>query len=326
MMARIAVVGMLAIAVASTAEAAAPLKRSASIPLPDVEGRIDHLALDVQGGRLFVAAVGNDTVEIVDLATGTRTGRIEHQHDPHAVVFIPELNRLAVTNGESGTCDLYDAASLVLVHSIGSMRDADALRYDPATQRLYVGYGNGAIAVISAADGSRLQEMQVGGHPEGFVLDPDSAKLFVDVPGARQILVLDREQRAVASEWWLKTAQENFPMALDAPHRRLWIGFREPPRLLAFDADTGSVSEAFDTVPVADDVFVDAARRRVYVSGDGGLQILQQTSEGGYAIISRIVTAPGARTSLYVPELNRLFLAVPHRGEQPAEIRVYDAQ
>jgi hypothetical protein len=295
-----------------------------TIPLPDVEGRIDHLAVDLQGQRLFVAALGNNTLEVLDLTAGTRLHTITGLHEPQGVVFLPESNTLVVTNGHTGTCELFDGTTFQHRSTITLASDADNIRYDVATHTLYVGYGAGALGLIDATRAQRRGDIPLQGHPEAFQLEQAGPRIFVNVPSAHHIAVVDRAARAVITTWPLQDAAANFPMALDETHHRLFVGVRTPPLLLVLDTASGKEMARVPTVGDVDDLFYDAPHRRLYIAGGAGLlSMVAQEDADHYTPVATIPTASGARTALWVPELRRLYLAVPHRGTQGAEIRVY---
>jgi DNA-binding beta-propeller fold protein YncE len=309
------------------AEESPSLRMVQTIPLPNVEGRIDHLAVDLKGQRLFIAALGNNTVEVVDLRAGKRTQSISGLHEPQGVSFIPEFNKLFVANGKNGACDVFDGSSLKRIKSIKLSDDADNIRYDAANQRVYVGYGSGALGIMDVTTGERIGEIKLKGHPESFQLEKSGPRIFVNIPTARQVAVVDREKRAVIAVWPTDDATANYPMALDETHHRLFVGFRKPAKLAVFDTESGKNVANLDSVGDADDIFYDSSRRRVYVSGgEGSIGIFQQKDADHYESLPKIPTAAGARTASFVPELNRLYLAVPHRSVQRAEVRVYETQ
>jgi len=295
-----------------------------TIPLPHVEGRIDHLAVDLQNQRLFVAALGNNTLEVLDLKAGTHLHTITGLHEPQGVVFLPESNTIVVTNGQTGTCDLFDGTSFQHRNAVTLASDADNIRYDVATHTLYVGYGAGALGLIDATRVQHLGDIPLKGHPEAFQLEQAGPRLFVNVPSAHHIAVVDRDKRTAITTWPLQGAEANFPMALDESQHRLFVGVRTPPMLLVIDTESGKEMARMQSVGDADDLFYDATHQRIYVAGGAGLlSIVAQEDADHYTSVATIPTASGARTALFVPELGRLYLAVPHRGTQGAEIRVY---
>jgi len=298
-----------------------------TIPLPNVEGRIDHLAIDLHGQRLFIAALGNNTVEVVDLQTGARVRTLTGFHEPQSVLFLPEHNTLMVTNGADGTCQILDGSSFAVRQTIKLSDDADNVRYAARQQRVYIGYGNGGLAAIDPAEDKQLGAIKLTAHPEAFVIEAAGSRIFINVPVAKQIVVADQNQQAVIATWPLQEAAANFPMALDEVHHRLFVGTRAPARLLVLDTESGHTLASLESVGDADEVFYDAPRQRIYVSGgEGFLQIFEQVTPDTYQSLIKLPTAAGARTSLFVPELHRVFLAVPHQGDQHAELRVYDME
>jgi DNA-binding beta-propeller fold protein YncE len=308
-----------------TSHAAEPVRLVQTIPLPGVEGRIDHFALDAKGGRLFVAALGNNTVEVVDLAAGKVVGRLKDLQAPQGIALAPDFNRLAVANDTDGSVRLFDAATFKPVHVIDLKDDADNVRYDAEARRFWVGYGNGGLAAIDPESGKVLADVKLDAHPESFQLESKGKRIFVNVPGARRIAVVDRDKGTVIAKWPLNEAQANFPMALDEANRRLFIGCRRPARLLVLDVDSGKSVASVDIVGDTDDLFYDAANKRIYVTGgEGRITIVAQAGADSYSVAGQISTAAGARTSYFVPSTGRLYVAVPHRNSQPAEIRVFE--
>jgi DNA-binding beta-propeller fold protein YncE len=307
------------------AEESPPLRLMQTIALPNVEGRIDHMAVDVKGQRLFIAALGNDTVEVLDLRSGKDIRSIRVFHEPQGVGFIHDFNKIFVANGKSGACDILDSSSFKRVKSVKFSDDADNVRYDAAAHRVYVGYGSGGLGIIDAETGDQLGVIKLEGHPESFQLEKSGRRIFVNIPEAQKIAVVDREKGAVTSAWPTSGARDNFPMALDETRHRLFVGFRKPAKLFIFDTESGKIVANLDSPGDADDIFYDEARGQIYISGgDGFVSVVQQQDADHYKTVAKISTAPGARTSFWVPELNRLYVAVPHRGAQRAEVRVYE--
>jgi DNA-binding beta-propeller fold protein YncE len=302
-----------------------PLSLVRTIDLPRVEGRIDHLAIDTAAQRLFVAALGNNTVEVVDVRANTVVKSVPGFHEPQGIQVVPDVKSVAVANGQSGSVQWLDTTDYHVTRTTPLGDDADNVRYDGAAKRVYVGYGSGAIAAIGAADGKLLGEAKLAGHPESFQLERSGSRLFVNVPTADQIAVVDRHAMKVVATWPVVNARSNFPMALDEANHRIFIGCRRPAKVLLYDTTTGKEVSSFASVGDTDDLFYDGARKRLYVSGgEGFIDVFQQEAGHRFSRMAHVATAAGARTSLFVPEQNRLYLAVPHRGAQKAEIRVYE--
>ena len=305
----------------------APLNLLGTIDLPRVEGRIDHLAFDAGTQRLFVAALGNNTVEVLDLKSGTHLKSLIGFREPQGIAVVPDAKLVAVANGQGDGVQTFDASDFHPVKSIRLGDDADNVRYEAATKRLFVGFGGGALAAVSPADGKVLGEAKLAGHPESFQLERSSARAFVNIPTSDQIAVVDRNALKVIATWPVTTAKANFPMAPDEANHRMFIGCRRPAKVLVYDTTAGKEVASFDIVGDTDDLFYDATRKRLYVSGgEGYLDVFQQQDGNRFARLAHVATAAGARTSLFVPDQNRLYLAVPHRGSQKAEIRIYEAR
>ncbi|PYS85264.1 MAG: hypothetical protein DMF67_01830 [Acidobacteria bacterium] len=291
------------------------------IPLPQVRGRIDHMAVDLKGQRLFVAALGNNTLEVIDLRKGERMASLSGFAEPQGLIYIPDSGRVVVANGGDGTVTFLDGDSLKPSKTVRLGGDADNVRYDPARGRVYVGYGEGALAVLSAA-GERIGDVPVGGHPESFQLD--GGKIYVNVPSRREVAVVDADKLKVTETWPVNDSSANFPMALDAARHRLFVATRRPQRLLVYDTVTGKLISNVEAGGDSDDIFYDVGRGRIYASfGEGSVFIYEQVDADHYRLAEKVPTAAGARTALFSPELGRLFVAAPSRGNHAAEVVVY---
>lgn len=304
-------------------QAVKPLRLEKAIDMPDVEGRIDHLSIDVKGERLFVAALGNNTLEVIDLKAGKRAKTIGQLNEPQGIRYVPETDRLYVANGGDGSVRIFDAGSCAPLKTLEFGDDADNLRYDPARKRIYVGYGSGALGEIDS-EGNKVSDTRLDAHPESFQLENDGPRIYVNLPKSRKVVVVDREKHAVKATWRTGMAFSNYPMALDERDHRLFVVTRLPARLLVFDTNTGTIIQRIPAVGDCDDVFYDSKRKRIYASGgDGAISVFEQKDPDHYAELARIATVKGARTSYFSPELDRLFLAVRHEGSQPAAIQVF---
>ncbi len=302
--------------------AVASLTLERTIPLPGVEGRIDHFSVDVPGARLFVAALGNNTVEVVDLKQGRVVRSLTGFAEPQGVVFLPEINRLYVAGGGDGTLRILDGTSFETIKSVSVGDDADNLRSDPSGTQVYVGYGSGALGVLDAATGEVVARLPLDAHPESFQLEQAGPRIFVNMPGAHAVVVVDRKQKRVVANWSTGLAAGNFPMALDETHHRLFVACRLPARLLVFDTGSGREVARLDLHGDCDDLFCDTARRRLYAScGEGFIDVFEQTATDQYNRVESVRTEAKARTCYFTGDF--LYLAVPRCGNQSAEIRCY---
>jgi DNA-binding beta-propeller fold protein YncE len=307
---------------AEPADAAPELQQT--IPLPGVEGRIDHLDLDAAGERLFVCALGNNSVEVLDLAKGVRIHSIGSLGAPQGLAYVAELNRLFIANDKGGLCQFYDAKSWQLLSAVNFEDDADNVRYDAATKQIYVGFGDGGIGVINAGDGKRVSAIKLAAHPEAFVLEKQGHRIFVNVPNAGQVAVIDRDKGEAIATWKLDGASANFPIAIDEVGHRLFVGCRHPAKLVVLNTDSGTTIATLDISGDTDEVFYDSKQHRLYaICGEGYIDVVEQENADHYKRTAKIPTAAGARTGFFNSERDDLFVAVPHRGTQAAEIRRY---
>jgi DNA-binding beta-propeller fold protein YncE len=324
---RVLIAAAVALVGTQSPSAEEPLTLVRSIDLPNVEGRIDHLAFDAAGQRLFVAALGNNTVEVLDLRAGMHVKSVSGFREPQGIAVLPDAKRVAVANGQGEGLQLLNAGDFRLGPMIRLGDDSDNVRYDASAKRLYVGFGGGALASINPTDTKVLANAKLAGHPESFQLERSGSHIFVNVPNAGHIAVVDRSAMKIIATWPVTGAKSNFPMSLDEAEHRLFVGCRQPAKVLVYDTTSGKEVGSFEIVGDTDDLFYDATRKRLYVSGgEGFIDVFQNQDANRFARVARIATAAGARTSLFVPEQNRFYLAVPHRGSQRAEIRIYDAR
>ena len=309
-------------AVTDAQTASPPLILEAKIPLGQVRGRIDHLGIDIKRQRLLVAELGNNSLGVVDLAAGKVLRRIADLSEPQGVAYVPFADSVFVANAGDGSVRVLRGDDLTSIGRIELGDDADNVRVDTARNRVLVGYGKGALAVIDPASLSKTADIRLKAHPEGFQIDETGTQVFVNVPDAREIGVVDL---ATGSTGSLPTqgAGSNFPMAIDGEAHQVLVVFRSPPILMALSSQDGHVVAKAETCGDADDVFVDRKRRRVYVSCGQGVVDVLEASEGGYRRLARVPTVSGARTSLFVPVFDRLFVAVRAASNEAAAIWVF---
>lgn len=298
-----------------------PLLLESRIPLGEVRGRIDHLAVDTRRNRLFVAELENDSLEVVDLNANKVIHAITGLKGPQGVGYVPSTDTL-YANGGDGSVRLFSGDDFSEVDRINLGEDADNVRVDVPANRVIVGYGHGALAMIAPGVRKKIGDIALKAHPESFQLDRDANRAFVNDPTNRAIAVIDLAMGKQTGSWPVGY-DSNFAMALDGDAKHVVIAFRNPAKLGVFSMQDGALVVSADLCGDADDMFVDAKRHRVYVScGDGFLDVFD-TREGVYRRIAHMATAPGARTSLFVPEMDRLFLAARATPKEPAAIWVF---
>jgi len=316
-----------ALAIASAvAQSSEPLHLVGTVPIPNVEGRIDHMSIDVKGQRLFVAALGNNTLEVIDIKNAKQLHTITGLHEPQGITYTSNTNRIYVANGSDGSLRIFDGTSFQLLKTIAYGDDADNVRYDAQEDRVWVGYGSGALGTINQ-DGAKLADIKLDAHPESFQLETKGPRIFVNLPRSQKIAVVDRKAGKVIASWTTGGPQANFPMALDEVDHRLFVVCRNPARMVVLDTSVGKVIATVPAVGDSDDVFYDAARKRIYATGgEGSISVFQQQDPDHYTEVAKITTVKGARTGYFSPDLNRLFVAARRDGSHPAEIRIYQAQ
>lgn len=296
----------------------------AKIPLGRVDGRIDHLAIDLEHHRLFVAELGNNSVGIIDLDTKSVVHRIPGLSEPQGVAYVPASGMLYVANGGDGSLRVYRGTDYVLAGRIDLGSDADNIRIDAETGKLLIGFGNGALATVDPASNQKVAAFALKAHPESFQIDVKSNRIFVNLPSVHAIAVLDRTTGKELASWSVRHGG-NFAMALDRDSARVFTVFRSPPKLAAFSYDNGAPIAEVDACGDADDLFLDAKRKRLYVSCGSGFVDVFDAGTIPPRRLAHIISADGARTALFVPELDRLYVAVRARAGQGAAIWVYRA-
>ncbi len=316
-----ATIAALAFALASGPVAAADLlELEAKIPLGSVAGRIDHMAFDTARARLFVAELGNNSVGVVDLTTRRIVHRVAGLKNPQGVGYVAGADVLLVANAADGKVQLFRGSDFAPAGGIDLGGDADNIRVDAAANRVFVGYGSGGLAVIDPAAARKVGDIALPAHPESFKQDRTSRRIYVNLPDAGAIATVDPDAKKV-TKWPTRGSGGNFPMALREEAQQVLVVFRRPARVGVFAMADGAQVASLESCGDADDVFHDAKRHRVYVScGDGFVDVF---GVEGWRRVLHLPTVAGARTSLFVPEIDRLLLAVRASGREPAAIWVY---
>jgi DNA-binding beta-propeller fold protein YncE len=309
---------------AVAAEAAEPLlELERKIPLGSVSGRLDHLAVDLDRQRLLVAELGNDTVGVVDLKTLTTLSTLTGFRQPQGIGYVRATGEVWVANAGDGSVHILGGDDLSPKGRIELGDDADNVRLDASGSRVFVGYGKGALAVIDATSYARVAELPLEAHPESFQLDPATGRVFVNVPDAGHVAVMDIAAKRQIASWRVPGLRANFPMAADAEGGQVFVAYRRPSRLVVFASRDGSVVSNLDLCDDSDNVFFDSRRHRLYAScGAGVIDVFARNAQA-WTRAGRVATRSGARTSLFVPELDRLFVAVRASGRDAAALWVF---
>jgi len=316
---------------APQAEPPKPLVLTEAIPTPGVQGRFDHFGFDGKN-QLFVAALGNNSVEVIDISARLRAHSISGIPNPQGVAYAPDATKLFVASSK-GILRIFDGTNFELLKEIDFHGDVDNLRYDAATHRVYVGFGEdetGAIGTVDAFTNERLtEEYKLGAHPESFQLETNGPNIYVNLPDLKQIAAINRKTGTITR--WPMTLEHNFPMALDEADHRLFVATHEPARMAVFDTNSGRSVAELPCVQDADDVYYDAGRKRIYVpGGEGYISVFQQTDADHYRLVARVPSTLGARTAGYFGKgrkgFDRFFLGVPARADHGAEIWIYTVQ
>jgi DNA-binding beta-propeller fold protein YncE len=306
------------------------------IRLSKVEGRMDHMSVDVKGQRLFATAFDNHTLEVIDLRTGRQIHTISNLDEPQGAYYDAATNRLFVACGGDGTVKIFDGTTLQLLQTVTLDLDADNVRYDARGKHIVVGFGGekflagkvtrpgggGALEVLGLM-GKKIAEIPTDAHPESFQLEKTGTRVFVNIPDKQEVEVADLTKGTVLAHWKVTSCTTNFPMALDEAHHRLFVGCRIPAQLAVFDTEAGKIVASPSIVEHTDDLFFDASKGRIYILGEGFIDVWQEKDPDHYERVGRYPTPADGRTGLFVPDLGELFETIPHHGQQGAEILVY---
>ena len=315
-----------------------PLQRVQTIPMPGVSGRMDHLGVDVEGDRLFAAALGNsqNTVEVIDLKAGKRIFSIHGQSMPQGVFYSTDFKKLFVANGRDGTVKIFRGDSFEPLDSLSLGTDPDHVGYDQATEYLYVGMGipnsrAGALSIIETRTNKQIGVIQTDTLPGGIKIETSGPRIFVTLAGLPKVGVIDRQKHEQTAAWPLTGVPSVVALAFDETHHRLFGGSRNPPRLIVLDTESGKQIAQLDGVEGIDDLWYDAERNRVYASGGRGaaagfVYVYQQKDADHYELMAKVPTRANAQTSIWVPQLNRYFVSASANDREDAAILVFEPQ
>jgi len=309
---------------ARSQDTSSPLGLRETIALPAIHGEFNHMSVDAERERLFVPAPADRILEIVDLRSG-KAWRSLPAARPTTALYAREFNQLYLTTGPN--LDIYDGTTLDRIVSINLRGRLDQLQYDPVAKELYVGCmmeGKTGIAIVSIPDGKLVGEIRLPGSPQGFAVEKEGPRIFVNVPDNSFIAVINRRERKVVAKWNLEPAGDNFPIALDEKGHRVFVACRTPAEMLALDSQSGRIVVRVASVRDADDMWYDETERRIYITGgEGFVSVIQQQDASRYSLLGRVATAPQAANSVFSSQMRSLYVSVPLRGKQAAEILAF---
>jgi DNA-binding beta-propeller fold protein YncE len=307
-----------------------PLQLEEQIPVPAVAGRLDHFTADAIRRRLFVSALGNNTVEVIDVFAGRVIHSIKGLAQPQGPLYVPGVDKLYVANAEDGKVRVYDGATYMLRKTIEFGKDPDNLRYDEASKTVFVGFGeeDGGIAMIDPKTDARIGRVyKTEGHPEAFQVEAAGGRIYANVPDAGNVVESIDRKSGVVTKWPLKGLRGNYAMALNESDHRLFTITRKTPMMVVLNTETGNEVARLRAAGECDDVFFDASRKRIYViGGEGIISVFQQNDPDHYELISNVPSGIGIRTGYFFAKRDRFYVGVPAKGSEPAQIWTFEAE
>lgn len=314
----------------------APLKLVNTTPLPELhDGDFDHLLADVEGNRLFATAEENSKVLVFDLKTSKLLHTIADLKAPHSLLYRADLKKLFVVDGDLGEIRIYETESgeYKPTGSLKLREGADASTYDPATKLFYVVNGgkdaklpNAYISIVDVEAGKVVNEIKMDSNDvEGMAFEKSGNRMFVNVRGNGTVEVFDRSSRALLATWPIsKVGKNNTAIALDEGAHRLFVGVRVPAKLIVLETESGKIVANYPAAAMVDDMAFDGQRKRIYFAGTEFFDVFQEMDADHYDRTGHVPTSFRAKTGVFVPELNKFYLAVPHHEKQVSELRIYD--
>ena len=324
---------VLALVQRAPAQEKAPLKLMATTPLPGFSGDFDHFGVDLKGNRLFLAAEDHKTVEVFDLKTGKPLHSITGFGQPHAIVYLPDSNKLIVTDGDDfGDVALVSGEDYEILETIKLPDGVDGAIFNPVNKYYYVESGGKTEHQLNTIDTKTFKHVGditlPGNHSEAMIIDRAGKKMYVNLTATSEVGVVDLETNKLTTRWPITEAKVQNSMALDEPNRRLFIATRMPPKFFVLDTENGKIVASLTCAPINDDMWFDVARKRIYVTGSETTSVIAQRDADHYDTIAEVPTGFRAKTSLYIPSLSRLYVAVSGKGKQDAQLalQIYQVQ
>lgn len=286
---------------------------------PKYTGDFDHFGVDTKRNKLLLAAEDHGTVEVFDLMTGAHEKTLTTFGTPHAILYLPRLDRFVITDSGKGGTKILDAATYKVVGHIALAPGADSMAYDKGTNRLYIvsggkdaGMTSCLINEVDPATGKVKRMLHIDAdHVEAMVPEAHGDRLFVNVSSENLVAVVDKKTLTVVARWPLAGAKTNLTMALDEADHRLFVGTRNPSKLFVLNTETGKTVATLDAPATSDSLFYDKAHKRIYIAGgDGRLGVYRQDDADRYTELGQVATASGAKSGMLWAPLDRIYLAV----------------
>src|SRR6202049_2686752 len=278
----------------SFAQSKEPLKQVATIPLPGLkDGDFDHFTPDLDGHRLFLTDEENNKVDILDTTANKRVHTIEEAKAPHAILYRKDLKKLFVVEGDASEVNMYESDTFKPLGAVKVAIDAESIAYDHATAYLYVVSGGreaktpySLISVIDTNNQKKLHDIKIpNNHVEAITLEKSGPRMFINITGKGTVGVMDRNKSVLLATWPLPAREQaNVAMAFDEPNHRLFIVTRDPGKLIVMNSDDGKVIAELPAVGMVDDAVFDPQHKRIYLAGDGSLDVFQQKDADHYEI------------------------------------------
>jgi DNA-binding beta-propeller fold protein YncE len=304
-----------------------------TIELLDGTGKFDHFAIDQDKNRLFIAATGNQSVEVLDLNSGKVTQSVTGFGKPHGLAWVAETKNLYASDGTRADLKIIAGDPLKTVKSIKLSDDADDMVYDAKTHLLYVGHGGSdtanpaSIAIVDTQKQQLVKNLPVAAHPEGLEIDNATDRIFANIADASEIAVIDGKRQVQTATWKLSRAKDNVPLAYDSDNQLLFVACRAPGRLVVLDGISGKEINDLPSDSGADDIFYDAELHRIYlIAGSGVVDVYELDSNKSVHSIGVLRTSPGAKTGLFVPAQHALYVGVPSGSGRATSVLVYSTK
>jgi DNA-binding beta-propeller fold protein YncE len=304
--------------------------------MPRMTCHFDRFGLDLKGGRLFVVAENNKTVEVYAISSGKLLHTIGGFGMPHNVICRPDVNRIYITDGSTteGSLRIFDGTTYELIKTVKLLPDADSMGYDPVTHYLYITNGGRfgsldytLLSIVNSDIDEHIGDIKTNfTRLEHMVMENAGPRIFLNITDRREMAVIDRNKRAIVATWPVTEGQFNVASDLDEADHRLFVACRSG-MLDVFDTETGKVIAVLPIAKGVDDVVYDPVRRRVYVPcAQGLLDVYEQRDPDHYTLIAEVTTGLMGKNCILVSSLNRLYVGVPKYGNVEAKILVYTVQ